>query len=70
MVFVDACDDSIMANDVVMPLNPLVVPVEEEELEEAPLDVNISQWSHDEKIVPKNGALSSQSFDMGLSIIS
>jgi len=29
-----------MANDVAMPLNPLVTPVEQEEFEEAPLDVN------------------------------
>jgi hypothetical protein len=48
LVFVDAGEDSIMANDVVMPLNPLVALVEEEELEETSLDVNISQWSRNE----------------------
>jgi hypothetical protein len=31
-----------MADDVVMPSNPLVTLVKEEELEEAPLDVNVS----------------------------
>jgi len=32
-----------MADDVAMPLNPLVAPVEQEEFKEAPLDVNVSQ---------------------------
>jgi len=32
-----------MANDVATPLNPLVAPVEEEELKEALLDVNVFQ---------------------------
>jgi hypothetical protein len=32
-----------MANEVATPLNPLVAPVEQEELEEAPFDVNVSQ---------------------------
>jgi len=32
-----------MADDVAMPLNPLVAPVEQEKLEEAPLNVNVSQ---------------------------
>jgi hypothetical protein len=31
-----------MADDVTTPLNPLVAPVEQEELEEAPLNVNVS----------------------------
>ncbi len=38
-----------MADDVVTPLNPLVAPVEQEELEETPLDVNVSQWSRKEE---------------------
>jgi hypothetical protein len=48
-----------MANDVAMPLNPLVVAVDKEKLEEAtlhgtPLDeialeVNVSQRSHEEE---------------------
>jgi hypothetical protein len=33
-------------DDVATPLNPLVALVKEEELEEALLDVNFSQWSH------------------------
>jgi hypothetical protein len=38
-----------MADDVAMPLNPLVAPVEQEELEEAPLDVNVFQWPRKEE---------------------
>ncbi len=38
-----------MMNDVVMPSNPLITPVEEEKLEEPPLDVNVSQWLRDEE---------------------
>jgi hypothetical protein len=42
-----------MADDVATPSNPLVGPVDKEELEETPLDevafeVNVSQWSHKE----------------------
>jgi len=48
LVFVDAGEDSIMVDDVVTSSNPLVAPIEEE-LEEPPLDVNVSQWSRDEK---------------------
>jgi hypothetical protein len=33
-----------MANDVVTPLNPWVTPVEKEKVEEASLDMNVSQW--------------------------
>jgi hypothetical protein len=40
--FVDACKDSIMVDDDVMPSNPPVVRVEKEELKEAPLGVNVS----------------------------
>jgi hypothetical protein len=38
-----------MADDVATPLNPLVAPVEQEELKEAPLDVNVSQRPREEK---------------------
>jgi hypothetical protein len=38
-----------MANDVITPSNPLVALVEEEELEETPLDVNVSQWLRDKE---------------------
>ncbi len=52
--FVDACENLIIADDVVMPLNPPVAPVEKEKLEDAPFDkspfdINVSQWSHEEK---------------------
>jgi hypothetical protein len=30
LVFVDACEDLIMVDDVVMPSNPLVAPAKEE----------------------------------------
>jgi transposase len=42
-VFVDASEISVMADDVATPLNPPVAPVEQEELEEAPLDMNVFQ---------------------------
>jgi len=38
-----------MADDVAMPLNPLVALVEQEELNKASLDVNVSQRPHEEK---------------------
>jgi hypothetical protein len=49
LVFIDACEDSIMADDVVMPSNPLIVSVEEEELHETSFDVNVSQRSCEKK---------------------
>ncbi len=49
MVFVDACEDLIMADDVVAPSNPPITLVKEEELEETPFDVNVSQRPHNEK---------------------
>ncbi len=33
-----------MVNDVTTPSNPAIASIEEEKLEEAPLDVNVSQW--------------------------
>ncbi len=38
-----------MADDVATPLDSPVAPVEKEELEEALLDVNVSQRSHEEE---------------------
>jgi hypothetical protein len=49
LIFVDVNEDLIMVDDVVTPSNPPIVPIEEEELEEALLDVNVSQRSHEEK---------------------
>jgi hypothetical protein len=49
LVFVDACKDLVMADDVAMPSNPLVAPVEKEKLEKAPFDVNVFQWSHEKE---------------------
>ncbi len=42
-VFVDASENVVMSDDVVTPSNPLVAPIEQEELEEVLLDVNVSQ---------------------------
>ncbi len=49
LVFVDAYEDSIMADDVTMPSNLPIALVEKEELEKTSFDVNVSQWSCDEK---------------------
>jgi hypothetical protein len=49
LVFANVGEDSVMANDVVTPLNPLIMFIEEEKLEEPPLDVNVSQRLCDEK---------------------
>jgi hypothetical protein len=43
LVFVDASENLVMADGVVTPSNPSVAPVEQEELEEVPLEVNVSQ---------------------------
>jgi len=49
LVFINANKNLVMADDVTMPLNPLVSLVEKEELEEASLDVNVSQQSCEEE---------------------
>jgi hypothetical protein len=43
LVFVDAGANLVMVDDVATPSNLPISPVEKEELEEAPLDVNVSQ---------------------------
>jgi hypothetical protein len=48
LIFVDACKDLVMTDDVVTLSNPPFVPVEEEKFEEASLDMNLSQRSCDE----------------------
>jgi hypothetical protein len=58
-----------MANYVTTPLNPSVSLVENEELEETPLDMNVSQRSREKITVRKSGAHSSRSFGMGSSIV-
>jgi hypothetical protein len=50
LVFVDVGENLVMANDVVAPSNPLVSLEEKEELEEAPLDMNVFQQSHEKKL--------------------
>jgi len=39
----------VMADDDATPSNPPVAPVQQEELEEAPLDLNVSQRPHEEE---------------------
>jgi len=46
---VDAGENLVMADDVAMPSDPSIALVEEEELEEALFDVNVSQWSREEE---------------------
>jgi hypothetical protein len=48
-IFVDAGEILVMADDVVTPSNPPVAPIEQEKLEEVPLDVNVSQRSCEEE---------------------
>jgi hypothetical protein len=43
LVFINVAEDSIMVDGATTPSNPLVVPIEWEEFEEASLDVNVSQ---------------------------
>jgi hypothetical protein len=49
LVFVDVGENLVMANDVTTPSNPPVPLVEKEELKEALLDVNVSQWLREEE---------------------
>jgi hypothetical protein len=49
LVFVDAGEILVMADDVATPSNPPVALVEQEELEEAPLDVNVFQWPREKE---------------------
>jgi hypothetical protein len=53
LVFVDAGENLVMADDVAMPSNLPATPIEEEEFEEALLDVNVSQQSRKEKLFRK-----------------
>jgi hypothetical protein len=50
LVFIDASENLIMANDVVMLSNLLYAPIEEEELKETPFDVNVTQRSRKKKL--------------------
>jgi len=43
LVFVDASENLVMADDIATPSNPLVALVEQEKLEEISLEVNVSQ---------------------------
>jgi hypothetical protein len=40
LVFIDVGENSVMVDDDIMPLNPPIAPVEEEEFEETSFDVN------------------------------
>jgi len=49
LVFINVGEILVMVDDIAMPSNPLVLVVEKEELEEASLDVNVSQRSCEEE---------------------
>ncbi len=49
LIFVDVGENLVMADDVATPSNLLGSLVGKEKLEEALLDVNVSQWSHEEE---------------------
>jgi hypothetical protein len=49
LVFVNAGENLVMADDVAMPSNLLVSLVEKKSFEEAPLDMNVSRRSREEK---------------------
>jgi hypothetical protein len=49
LVFVDAGENLVMADGVATPLNPSIAPVEQEKLEEVPLEVNVSQRPREEE---------------------
>jgi len=53
LIFIDVGEDLIMVSDVDMPSNLLIVPIEEEKLEETSFDVNVSQWSNLKKLFRK-----------------
>jgi hypothetical protein len=46
LAFIDGNENVIMAYDDIMSSNLLVVPIEKEELEKTPFNVNVSQRSH------------------------
>ncbi len=48
LVFVDASENLVMANDVATPSNPPISLIEKKKLEKALLDVSIFQRSHEE----------------------
>jgi hypothetical protein len=54
-VFINACENLVMADDVASPSNPLVALIKQEELEKTPFNVNVFQWSHEEK--PSKGVV-------------
>jgi len=49
LVFVNVGENLVMVDDVVTPSNPPISLVENEDLKEAPLDMNVSQWSHEKE---------------------
>jgi hypothetical protein len=48
-IFVDAGEILVMADDVVTPLNLPIAPIEKEELDETPFDVNVFQRLREEE---------------------
>jgi len=70
LVFYDVGEDLIMADDVVMPSNPLIASIEVKEPEEARIDMNVFPTVMRRRTIQKSGVHSSQLFSMGSSIIS
>jgi len=50
LVFVDAGENLVMADDVATPSNPPVSLIEKKELKETPLEMNVSQRSREEEL--------------------
>ncbi len=48
-IFVDVGENLVMVDDVTTPSNSLVAPIEKKKFEETSLNVNVSQWSREEK---------------------
>lgn len=66
LFFVDVGKDPNTVDDATMFSNPLVVPIQNEKLEEASFNVNVSQRSLQRKINWKGGAHLNGSIHMGL----
>ncbi len=49
LIFVDASEILVMANDVATPSNPAIAPVKQEKFKEMSLDVNVSQRPREEE---------------------
>jgi hypothetical protein len=53
LVFVNAGENLVMADDVATPSNSSVAPIEQEKLEEVPFEVNVSQRLREEELTKR-----------------